>query len=62
LLLILVSFVSGFLDIATGWLIRFVSPEFAYLKVSSFIVFQASFLLLLIFSFMSLSIYRKEKG
>lgn len=62
LLLILVSFISGFLDIATGWLIRFVSPGFAYLKVSSFIVFQASFLLLLIFSLMSLSKDRKEKG
>lgn len=62
LLLILVSFISGFLDIASGWLIRFVLPEFAYLKIGSFVTFQASFLLLLIFSFMSLSIYRKGKG
>ena len=57
LLLITVSFMSGFLDIASGWLIRFVSPEFAYLKVLGFIVFQMSFAILLISSFFALGIY-----
>jgi len=55
--LITVSFISGFLDIASGWLIRFVSPEFAYLKVLGFIVFQMSFAILLISSFFALGIY-----
>lgn len=48
LLLIVVSYLSAFLDIISGWLVRFVSPEFAYLKISSFLVFQASLLVLLI--------------
>lgn len=61
LLLILFSFISGFLDIASGWLIRFVSPEFAYLKIFTFIVFQTSFIFLLIFSFMGLNMYRKKE-
>ena len=55
--LITISFISGFLDIAAGWLIRFVSPEFAYLKVLCFIVFQMSFAILLISSFFALGIY-----
>jgi len=55
--LITISFISGFLDIASGWLIRFVSPEFAYLKVLGFIVFQMSFAILLISSFFALGIY-----
>ena len=55
--LITVSFMSGFLDIASGWLIRFVSPEFAYLKVLGFIVFQMSFAILIISSFFALGIY-----
>src|SRR3989304_6375821 len=55
--LITVSFISGFLDIASGWLIRFVSPEFAYLTGLCFIVFQMSFTILLISSFFALGIY-----
>ena len=58
--LITISFISGFLDIASGWLIRFVSPEFAYLKVLGFIVFQMSFAILLISSFFALGIYNKH--
>jgi len=58
--LITISFISGFLDIASGWLIRFVSPEFAYLKVLGFIVFQMSFAILLISSFFALGIYNKR--
>lgn len=61
LLLITISFTSGLLDIASGWLIRFVSPEFAYLKVLGFIIFQMSFAILLISSFFSLRIYRPHE-
>lgn len=62
LLLIFVSFISGFLDVGSGWLIRFVSPLFAYLKMVSFFVFQISFLLLIVSSFFALGIYQNQKG
>lgn len=55
--LIIVSFASGLGDMSAGWLIRFVSPSFKYLKLWSFIVFQISFLFLLIVSFAALQIY-----
>lgn len=61
LLLITISFTSGLLDITSGWLIRFLSPEFAYLKVLGFIIFQMSFAILLISSFFSLRIYRPHE-
>ncbi|MFZ3071708.1 MAG: hypothetical protein WA162_00490 [Thermodesulfobacteriota bacterium] len=60
--LILVSFISGLLNIGSGWLIRFVSPGFAYLKIGSFIVFQTSFLLLIILSFFAIGVYAKYSG
>lgn len=47
LLIIVVSYLSAFFDIVSGWLIRFVSPGFAYLKISSFLIFQISLLLLI---------------
>jgi hypothetical protein len=59
LLMILISFTSGLLDIGSGWLIRFVSPAFAWLKIASFITFQISLLLLIMASFFALSIYKK---
>ena len=61
LFLIIVSFLSGLGDMSAGWLIRFVSPSFAYLKLWSFIAFQISFLILLVFSFTVLKIYSSEK-
>jgi len=48
LLLILSSFLSALGDIAGGWLIRYVSPEFAYLKIASLIVLQVSLAALMI--------------
>ena len=57
LFLIIVSFLSGLGDMSAGWLIRFVSPSFAYLKLWSFIAFQISFLILLVFSFTVMRIY-----
>lgn len=62
LLLIVVSYVSAFLDIISGWLIRFVRPEFAYLKISSFLVFQISLLILLIIVTFYLYDKAKEGG
>lgn len=61
LLLILISFTSGLSDIGSGWLIRYVTPSFAYLKIASFIVFQISLLFLILSSFFALSIYQNQK-
>ena len=61
LFLIIVSFLSGLGDMSAGWLIRFMSPSFAYLKLWSFIAFQISFLILLVFSFTVLQIYNSSE-
>jgi hypothetical protein len=42
MILIVGAFSSAFLDEASGWLIVFVSPIFAYLKIASFVVLQLS--------------------
>ena len=38
---IVIAFLSAFLNEAGGWLVRFVHPMFAWLKVTTFIVFQS---------------------
>jgi hypothetical protein len=48
LILIVSSFMSALGDIAGGWLIRYLSPEFAYLKLASFAVLQISMAALMI--------------
>ena len=48
LVLIVSSFLSALGDIAGGWMIRYVSPYFAYLKITSVIVLQVSLALLMI--------------
>jgi hypothetical protein len=48
LILIFSSFTSALGDIAGGWLIRYVSPDFAYLKIASLIVLQVSLAALMI--------------
>jgi hypothetical protein len=45
--IILAAFGSSLLSEASGWLVRFVDPAFALLKVASFLVLQASLLFLL---------------
>lgn len=47
LIIILASFLSALGDILAGWLIRYVAPQFAYLKIMSFVVLQISLLLLI---------------
>jgi hypothetical protein len=42
MILIVAAFTSAFLDEASGWLIVFVNPIFAYLKIASFVVLQLS--------------------
>ncbi len=48
LLLIVSSFLSALGDIMGGWLIRYVSADFAYLKIASVIVLQVSLALLMV--------------
>lgn len=44
---ICLSFGSAFLDEAASWLIRFVHPLFAYLKIASFLTLQTTLLLVM---------------
>lgn len=60
LLLILSSFLSALGDIAGGWLIRYVSPNFAYLKIASITVLQISLAALMIITIWFL--YSARKG
>ncbi len=48
LVLIVASFLSALGDISSGWLIRYVSPAFAYLKIASFIVLLTTLAVLMI--------------
>ena len=58
LTLILASFISSFLEIISSWLIRYISPLFAYLKLGSFIVMQVSLLLLI--TIIIIYLFRKD--
>ncbi|MFP8878447.1 MAG: hypothetical protein VCE43_02780, partial [Myxococcota bacterium] len=40
--LIVVPFVSALVDEGAGWLVRFVSPHFAYLKIAGFVMLEVS--------------------
>ena len=40
--LIIVPFVSAFVDEGAGWLVRFASPHFAYLKIAGFLMLEGS--------------------
>ena len=52
--LIAVPFFSAFLDEGAGWLVRFVSPDFAILKVLGFVLLQASLATLIFISLWSI--------
>ncbi len=60
LVIILASFVSAFGDIAGGWLILYVNPLFAYLKIASVVVLQISLAVLLIL--VTWFLYQKQKA
>ena len=51
--LIAVPFVSGFVSEGSGWLVRFVSPEFAVMKVAGFLLLQGSLIALVVISIWS---------
>ncbi|MBI4209755.1 MAG: hypothetical protein HY538_08645 [Deltaproteobacteria bacterium] len=56
-----VSFLSAFFNEMSGWLVRFVSPYFAILKVVSFLTFQVS-LAFLIFAMVWFLTRRPNNG
>ena len=45
---ILTAFLSALANEASSWLVRFVSPGFAYLKVGSFLIFQGTLFFLIV--------------
>jgi hypothetical protein len=48
--LIVLPFASALVDEGAGWLVRFVSPHFAVVKVGGFLMLQASLAALVIVS------------
>ena len=56
---IISTFLSAFINEGAGWLVRFVDPAFAWLKVGAFLTLQGS-LLFLLFS-LGLSLYRARQ-
>lgn len=53
-LFICLSFGSAFLDEAASWLIRFVHPFFAYVKIASFLTLQGSLLIVMVCTLLAL--------
>ncbi len=51
--LIIVPFLSAILDESGGWLVRFVNPNFAYLKIAGFVMLEASLAVLVAISLWS---------
>jgi hypothetical protein len=45
---IVIPFGSALLDEGSGWLVRFVSPGFAYLKIAGFLALQSSLAVLIV--------------
>jgi hypothetical protein len=51
--LIALPFLSGLVDEGSGWLVRFVSPHFAWLKIAGFLALQSSLGALVVLSLWS---------
>ncbi|HXG01420.1 MAG TPA: hypothetical protein VNL69_11550 [Bacteroidota bacterium] len=57
---IVVPFLAGLLNEGSGWLVRFLDPGFAWLKVVAFVVLQGSLILLLLL--LSIFLVRSRNG
>lgn len=53
-------YLSAIADEAAGWLVRFVHPAFAYFKIASFLILEASLAALIIIIFVSLFSVRQK--
>ena len=51
--LISLPFLSGLVDEGSGWLVRFASPHFAWLKIAGFLALQTSLAVLVVLSLWS---------
>jgi hypothetical protein len=58
--LIVAAFTSAFLDEASGWLIVFVSPIFAYMKIASFVILQLSLITTIALSVWSVAMSKRN--
>jgi hypothetical protein len=54
------TFFSAVANEAAGWLVRFVHPAFAYFKIGSFLLLEASLAILIIAVSISLLVQRRE--
>lgn len=54
ILLISAAFLSALLEEAAGWLVRYVAPQFAYLKIGAFLALEASLATLLVIGLVGL--------
>ena len=54
--LISVPFLSGFVSEGSSWLVRFVHPDFAYLKIAGFLMLQGSLAVLIVISVWAVSV------
>jgi hypothetical protein len=60
LALIVAAFTSAFLDEASGWLIVFVSPVFAYMKIASFVILQLSLITTIVLSVWTVAMSKRN--
>lgn len=52
--LVLLTFLSALFNESAGWLVRFVSPHFAWFKIGSFLLLQISLLATIVVMFLTL--------
>jgi hypothetical protein len=57
-----VAFGSSLLNEASNWLVRFVHPDFAYLKIASFVLMQGSLIFLLVVLAVFLARWQSSNG
>jgi hypothetical protein len=60
--LIAVPFLAGIVSEGSGWLVRFVSPNFAIMKVGGFLLLQGSLITLVAISFWSVLTKRQAEN
>lgn len=60
--LIVVPFLAGVVSEGSGWLVRFVSPDFAILKVAGFLLLQGSLIALVTISIWSVLTRRQAEN
>jgi hypothetical protein len=57
---IIIPFTSAFVDEGAGWLVRFVHPLFAYLKIAGFLALEGSLAVLIVVSLWTVCVGSQE--